>query len=145
MTEAHPGYFQPIGPFHHIGIVTGDLDATVASYAALGFVPGDAVRLAAQNVDIVPIRFGDSWIEILAPLDHESGIGRFLASRGPGFHHVAYLVDDLAGTLTALAARGVELIDETPRIGLHDWRIAFVHPRACGGVLTELIDRSSVE
>ena len=137
--------FQPPGPIHHIGIVTDDLDAAIASYRALGFEPGEPVRVASQNVDIIPIRAGESWIELLAPLDHDSGIGRYLASRGAGFHHVAYLVDDLSGTLAALAGRGVELIDETPRVGFHDWLVAFVHPRACGGVLTELVERASVE
>ncbi len=117
----------------------------IAFYRDLGFTPGDVTRVESQNVDIVPIRAGESWIEILAPLDLDSGIGRFLASRGPGFHHVAYVVDDLTGTLAALAARGVELIDESPRVGFHDWLVAFIHPRACGGVLTELVERSSVE
>lgn len=137
--------FTPPGPIHHIGIVTDDLDAAVAAYRALGFEPGTVTRVESQNVDIVPIQAGESWIELLAPLDHDSGIGRFLASRGPGFHHVAYLVDDLAATLAALAERGVELIDHEPRLGFHDWRVAFIHPRACGGVLTELVERSSVE
>ncbi|MEZ4523967.1 MAG: methylmalonyl-CoA epimerase [Thermomicrobiales bacterium] len=137
--------FHAPGPIHHIGIVTDDLDAAVASYRALGFEAGETTRVESQNVDIVPIRAGESWIEILAPLDHDSGIGRYLASRGTGIHHVAYLVDDLAGTLDALDERGVELIDKTPRVGFHDWLVAFVHPRACGGVLTELVQRSSVE
>ena len=137
--------FIPPGPIHHIGIVTDDLEAAIASYRALGYLPGEPVRVKSQNVDIVPIRAGVSWIEILAPIDHDSGIGRFLASRGSGFHHVAYLVDDLAGTLATLADRGVELIDESPRVGFHDWLVAFIHPRACGGVLTELVERSSTE
>jgi methylmalonyl-CoA/ethylmalonyl-CoA epimerase len=145
MTEAGTGHFQAPGSIHHIGIVTDDLDATVASYRDLGLIPGAVTRVESQNVDIVPIRAGGSWIEILAPLDQDSGIGRYLASRGPGFHHVAYLVDDLASTLVALAERGVELIDESPRVGFHDWLVAFIHPRACGGVLTELVERSSVE
>lgn len=144
MVDDALAHFQPPGSIHHIGIVTDDLDATVASYRALGFTPGDVTRVESQNVDIVPIRAGESWIEILAPLDHDSGIGRYLASRGPGIHHIAYLVDDLAATLSALAARGVELIDEAPRTGFHDWLVAFIHPRSCGGVLTELVERSSV-
>jgi methylmalonyl-CoA epimerase len=137
--------FSPPGPIHHVGIVTDDLTAAVAAYRALGYEPEEPVRLEAQNVDVVPIRAGSSWIELLAPLDQDSGIGRFLASRGPGIHHVAYLVDDLATMLSVLAARGVELIDETPRTGLHNWRVAFIHPRSCAGVLTELVERSSVE
>ena len=145
MTNSQPATFQPPGPIHHIGIVTDDLDAAIAAYRALGYRPGDVVRVESQNVDIVPILAGESWIEILAPIDHDTGIGRFLASRGPGFHHVAYLVDDLAGTLCTLGDRGVELIDESPRVGFHDWLVAFIHPRACGGVLTELVERSSVQ
>lgn len=131
------------GPIHHIGIITDDLDGAIESYRKLGFHPGEEVRLEDQNVDVVPIEVGGSWIELLAPLDYESGLGRFLQSRGPGMHHVAYLVEDLDAYLDALAARGVELIDEKSRIGLHGWKVAFVHPRSCGGVLTELIERAS--
>ncbi len=142
--DPQPSFDGAFGSIHHIGIITDDLQRTVEQYTALGYEPGPVERVEDQNVDVVPIRSGESWIEILAPLDHDSGLGRYLASRGPGFHHVAYLVDDLAETLDALAARGVELIDEEPRIGLHGWRVAFVHPRACGGVLSELVERSSV-
>ncbi len=116
----------------------------MAQYRALGFTGGEVTRVAEQNVDIAALRAGVSWIEILSPVEQDSPIGRFLESRGQGVHHIAYLVDDLAETLAALAAAGVELIDREPRIGLHDWRIAFVHPRACAGVLTELVERSSV-
>lgn len=137
--------FAPPGPIHHIGVITDDLDAAVAAYKALGFEPEEPVRLDEQNVDVVAIQAAGSWIELLAPLDHDSGLGRFLDSRGPGFHHVAYLVDDVNATLKELASRGIELIDEEARTGLHGWRIAFVHPRSCGGVLTELIEWSSVE
>lgn len=135
---------QP-GPIHHIGVITDDLDAAVAAYRALGFEPEQPVRLEDQNVDVVAIRAGESWIELLAPLDHDSGLGRFLAARGPGMHHVAYVVEDLNASLNELAGRGVELIDEKSRTGLHGWRVAFIHPRSCGGVLTELVERSSVE
>jgi methylmalonyl-CoA/ethylmalonyl-CoA epimerase len=137
--------FNPPGPIHHIGVVVEDIDVAVEEYLKLGFTGGEKSRVAEQNVDIAALRAGESWVEILAPIDRDSGIGRFLASRGPGFHHIAYLVDDLAGTLDALAEAGVELIDRQPRVGLHDWRVAFIHPRACAGVLTELVERSSVE
>jgi methylmalonyl-CoA/ethylmalonyl-CoA epimerase len=137
--------FTPPGPIHHIGVVVEDIDATVAEYLTLGFSGGEKTRVAEQNVDVAALRAGESWVEILAPIDRDSGIGRFLESRGPGFHHIAYLVDDLAGTLDALAKAGVELIDSQPRVGLHGWRVAFVHPRACAGVLTELVERSSVQ
>lgn len=133
------------GPMHHIGVVVDDLEAAVAQYRALGFVEAGRERIEEQNVDIVALRAGVSWVELLAPLDHDSALGRFLAKRGAGIHHVAYLVDDLPGTLAALAERGVELIDQAPRVGLHGWHIAFVHPRASAGVLTELVDRASTE
>jgi methylmalonyl-CoA epimerase len=133
------------GPIHHIGVVVEDIDVAVEQYRQIGFTGGEKSRVEEQNVDIAALRAGTSWIEILAPIDSDSGIGRFLASRGPGFHHIAYLVDDLAATLDALAESGVELIDRQPRVGLHDWRVAFVHPRACAGVLTELVERASVE
>lgn len=136
--------FTPPGPIHHIGVVVENIDVAVEEYRTLGFTGGDKTRVEAQNVEIAALRAGESWVEILSPIDRDSGIGRFLASRGPGFHHIAYLVDDLAGTLDALAEAGVELIDRQPRAGLHDWRVAFVHPRACAGVLTELVERSSV-
>lgn len=133
------------GPMHHIGVVVEDLETAVAQYLALGFVEAGRERIEEQNVDIVALQAGVSWVELLAPLDHDSALGRFLAKRGASIHHVAYLVDDLPATLAALAERGVELIDPSPRVGLHGWHIAFVHPRASAGVLTELVDRASTE
>ena len=133
----------PPGPLHHIGIVVPDLAAAVAQYRELGFEDGDITRLEAQNVEIAALRAAESWIELMSPIERDSPIGRFLDTRGAGIHHVAYLVDDLAATLQALSAAGVELIDRQPRRGLHEWLIAFVHPRACAGVLTELVERSS--
>ena len=117
----------------------------MAAYRQLGFLAGAVERLPQQNVEVAAVRAGLSWIELLHPIERDSPIGRFLDARGPGIHHVAYLVDDLEGTLTGLASAGVELIDRAPRAGLHGWRIAFVHPRACAGVLTELVERASVE
>jgi methylmalonyl-CoA/ethylmalonyl-CoA epimerase len=135
--------FVPPGPIHHIGIIVNDLSAAVERYCQLGFTVGERVRVAEQNIDVAPIRAEESWIELISPLDHDSGLGRFLASHGDGFHHVAYLVDDLGATLTWLSGHGIELIDIEPRVGLHGWRVAFVHPRSCAGVLTELVERSS--
>ena len=138
-----PAGLVPPGTIHHIGVIVADLAEAVVAYVSLGFVAGATERLEAQNVDVVALRAGDSWIELICPLDHDSGLGRFLDARGPGMHHVAYLVDDLGGTLTRLASAGVELIDAEPRVGLHGWRIAFIHPRSCAGVLTELVERDS--
>lgn len=85
------------------------------------------------------MRSGSGWIELICPTDPDGPIARFLAKRGEGLHHVAYGVSDLAGKLKELEAAGVRLIDRTPRAGAHGWRIAFVHPESCGGVLTELV------
>lgn len=135
--------FSPPGPIHHIGIVTDDLDTAKVTYERLGFAAGPAEQPEGQGVLVVPFQLGDTWIEILAPTDTESGVARYLESRGPGFHHVAYLVDDIDATLRELASRGVELVDQRAREGLHGWRVAFLHPRSCGGVLTELVERGS--
>lgn len=139
-----PAAFAPPGPIHHIGVIVEDIAVAVAAYEALGFVSTGIERVSEQNVDIAALRAGDSWIEILCPIERDSPLGAFLAKRGPGFHHIAYLVEDLAATLTALDTAGVELIDRTPRTGLHNWRVAFIHPRACSGVLSELVERSSL-
>jgi methylmalonyl-CoA epimerase len=141
----HHHAFMPPGRIHHVGVVVPDLSEAVEEYRKLGFLAGEVVRLAEQNVDVAAIRAEDSWIELISPVEEDSGIGRFLANRGKGIHHVAYVVDDLAETLAGLAAGGVELIDREPRVGLHGWRIAFVHPRSCAGVLTELVERASTE
>ncbi len=132
-----------IGPIHHIGIIVSDLEAAADKYRAMGFIPGEIERVESQNIAAIAMRAGDSWIELVTPLDHDSPLGRFLDSRGEGMHHVAYLVDDIDATLASLAEAGVELIDTTSRIGLHNWRVAFIHPRACAGVLTELVQRDS--
>ena len=133
----------PSGPIHHVGIIVRDLGAAVEKYRALGFQAGDPERLESQNIDAVPLRAGDSWIELISPLDSDSPLGRFLAARGEGLHHVAYLVDDIEATLAQLVSEGVEVIDKQPRVGLHNWRVAFIHPRSCAGVLSELVERGS--
>jgi methylmalonyl-CoA/ethylmalonyl-CoA epimerase len=124
---------------HHIAIVVADLDEATARYRLLGFGSGERFSLPQQAVDVVTFRSGDGWIELIRPTDPEGPIARFLAKRGEGLHHVAYAVPDLEAALDALAAAGVRLIDTVPRVGAHGWRIAFVHPESCGGVLTELV------
>ena len=130
---------------HHVGIVVADLDAAVARYAVLGFGTGERGAVPAQGVEAATFRAGPGYVELIRPTDPEGAIGRFLAKRGDGLHHVAYRVDDLAGTLARLAAAGVRLIDAAPRPGLHGWRIAFVHPESCAGVLTELVEEGTPE
>lgn len=142
-TTPLPG--EPTLALHHVAIVVGDLAAAAAGYAALGFAPGPAVAVPAQGVEVVAFRAGPGWVELLRPTDPAGPIGRFHARRGDGLHHVAYRVPDLAAALARLAESGVRLIDPEPRAGLHGWRIAFVHPDSCAGVLTELVEEPESE
>ena len=126
---------------HHVGIAVRDLDEAVARYGTLvgGTVDHEAV-VPEQGVHAVALRVGDGpLIELLAPTGEDTPVGRFLAKRGPGLHHVAYQVADIEATLATLRAAGVRLIDEAPRAGIRGSRVAFLHPAASGGVLTELV------
>ena len=135
------GALAPIPPrLHHVGVVVADLAAAAAHYAALGFGPGERFEVPEQRIAAVLFPAGPGFIELIQPTDPDGPIARFHAKRGDTVHHVAYQVADLAATLTHLAAAGVRLIDATPRRGLHGWRIAFVHPESCAGVLTELVE-----
>ena len=125
---------------HHVGIAVADLDAAVETYSRLlGAEVEHRDRLEEQGVDAVSLRAGTGRIELLAPLGAETPVGRFLAKRGPGLHHVAYQVPDAEAALDALRAQGVALLDETPRTGIRSSRVAFVHPKSSGGVLTEIV------
>lgn len=124
---------------HHVAMVVTDLDAAAARYGQLGFGEGERTVIPEQGVEVVAFRSGSGWVELIHPLDPQGAIGRFLAKRGEGMHHVAYAVLDLEAALARLEGAGVRLIDRTPRVGLHGWRMAFIHPEACGGVLTELV------
>lgn len=125
---------------HHVGIVVADLDDAVTRYAPLGFRAAERIEVPEQAVRVAVFTAGPGVVELIQPTDPDGPIARYLAKRGEGMHHVAYRVDDLAATLSRLAAAGVRLIDEIPRSGLHGWRIAFVHPESCAGVLTELVE-----
>ena len=125
---------------HHVGIAVSDLDAAVSTYTTLlGGTLEHRDRISEQGVDAASILLGDSRVELLAPTGDDTPVGRFLAGRGPGMHHIAYEVDDVAVALDELAAFGVELIDATPRVGLFGLQVAFVHPDAVHGVLTEVV------
>lgn len=124
---------------HHVALVVHDFDAAIDRYRALGFAGGERFVIPEQAVEVATFAAGPGWIELIHPTDPEGPIARFLAKRGEGFHHVAYAVPDLEGTLAELAAAGLRLIDTSPRRGAHGWRIAFIHPESCGGVLTELV------
>ncbi|MDQ2684132.1 MAG: methylmalonyl-CoA epimerase [Chloroflexota bacterium] len=124
---------------HHIGIVVADLDAAIATYEALGFGEPDRFDIPEQGIRAAFFPLASGSVEIIQPTDPDGAIGRFMAKRGEGFHHVAYEVDDVDATLDRLAKDGVELIDRTHRIGGHGLWIGFLHPRAANGVLTELV------
>jgi methylmalonyl-CoA/ethylmalonyl-CoA epimerase len=124
---------------HHVAVVVADLDEALRRYQTLGFSGGERFVLAEQAVEVATLRSGTGWIELIRPTVPDGPIARFLAKRGEGVHHVAYAVPDLKATLKGLEASGIRLIDAEPRTGAHGWRIAFVHPESCGGVLTELV------
>jgi methylmalonyl-CoA epimerase len=125
---------------HHIGIAVDDLDAAVARYMGLlGATVEERAELEDQGVEAVSLQTGTGRIELLAPVGPDTPVGRFLARRGPGLHHVAFQVDDVAAELARLRQSGVRLIDESPRLGLFGLQVAFVHPEATGGVLAEFV------
>lgn len=124
----------------HIGVAVEDLDAAIALYeGALGMPLVHRETVAEQGVEAVLLDVGDGHVELLAPLGPDTPVGKFLAKKGPGLHHVAYAVSDIEATLEQLKAEGVALIDETPRTGIRDSRVAFVHPKSTGAVLTEIV------
>lgn len=127
---------------HHVGIVVADIDAAVAQYVALGFDDGERFEMTEQGVIAVTYHAGPGYVELIQPTDPDGAIARFMQKRGEGMHHVAYRVDDVQGALDRLGAAGIRLIDATPRRGAHGWRIAFLHPESCNGVLTELVETS---
>ncbi len=123
----------------HVGIAVPDLDAAVSFYRdVLQLEPGPPER--ADGAIIVALPFGEAEVELLAPLAPDTPIGKFLAKRGPGIHHICYRVPDLDAALDACRAAGYRLIDEVPRSGAAGRRIAFVHPKATAGILLELTE-----
>jgi methylmalonyl-CoA/ethylmalonyl-CoA epimerase len=125
---------------HHLGIAVEDLDAAILVYSELfGATLEHRERVEDQGVEAASLRVGESRIELLQPLGPDSPVGRFLAKRGPGMHHMAFEVEDLAAELDRLKARDVLLIDPQPRRGLFGLQVAFVHPEATGGVLAEFV------
>jgi len=125
---------------HHLGVAVEDLDEAVNTYQRLfGAELEGRDTVEAQGVEAAAMRVGDSRVELLASLGEETPVGKFLANRGPGMHHVAYEVTDLRRELADLAEQGVELIDEEPHHGLFGLEVAFVHPDSMHGVLAELV------
>jgi methylmalonyl-CoA epimerase len=127
-------------PLDHVAIAVESIaDAQPLFESLLGANGSPLERIEAQGVAVVFVGVGAGRLELLAPLTPDSSVGRFLARRGPGLHHLAYRVPDLDATLARLAANGIELIDRTPRPGAGGHRVAFLHPRSTGGVLIELV------
>jgi methylmalonyl-CoA/ethylmalonyl-CoA epimerase len=124
----------------HIGVAVEDLDAAIKLYERnfeMELVHRETVE--SQGVEAVLLDVGDGHVELLAPLGDDTPVGKFIAKKGPGLHHVAYAVEDIEAALASLKESGTRLIDETPRTGIRQSRVAFLHPAATGSVLTEIV------
>jgi len=129
------------GAIDHIGVAVENLDAAIGLYKE-GFEMELAHRetVESQGVEAVLLDVGDGHVELLRPLSPDTAVGKFLLRKGPGLHHVAYGVDDIDATLRKLGSVGLELIDSEARVGIRGSRVAFLHPRSTGGVLTEIVE-----
>lgn len=124
---------------NHLGIAASGLDEAMARMAKLfDMVPGHTEEVAEQKVKTAFFPVGESTLEYLESTDPEGPVGKFLAKRGPGIHHVCFEVDDIDAAVAGLLAKGVRMIDQAPRNGAHGCRVAFIHPAETGGVLMEL-------
>lgn len=129
------------GALDHVGVAVCDLEAAISLYeGTFGMEMVHRETVDEQGVEAVLLDVGDSHVELLAPTGPETPVGRFMQSRGGGLHHVAYRVSDIDATLAGLRERNVRLIDAEPRVGIRHSRVAFLHPRATGGVLTEIVE-----
>jgi methylmalonyl-CoA/ethylmalonyl-CoA epimerase len=125
---------------HHLGVAVDDLDAALSTYERLfGAQVEHRATVEDQGVRAVSLRIGDGRVELLEPLGSDTPVGRFLAKRGPGMHHVAFEVGDLPATIAELARAGADLIDQAPREGLFGLEVAFIHPDSLHGVLSEVV------
>ena len=124
---------------HHVGVAVGDLDSAIELYSSV-FGAELTHRASNDELDAAFLRAGEVELELLKPRLEDSPVGKFLARRGPGLHHIAVAVPDIDGAMADVRARGLELIDQEPRVGLHGTRIAFIQPKSVGGVLTELVE-----
>jgi methylmalonyl-CoA/ethylmalonyl-CoA epimerase len=130
----------------HIGVAVADLDAAIALHErTYGMPVAHRETVAEQGVEAVLLDVGENHVELLRPLADDTPVGKFLAKRGPGLHHVAYQVADIDAALARLREQGVRLIDEAPRTGIRGSRVAFLHPSASGGVLTELVEPATFQ
>jgi methylmalonyl-CoA epimerase len=126
---------------HHVGVAVADLDESIELYRdTFGAELVHRTANEKEGLEAAFLRVGDGEIELMSALREDSPVGKFLARRGPGLHHVAYGVADIDAALANARAAGLELIDAEPRMGMHGTRIAFVHPKSVGGVLTEFVE-----
>jgi methylmalonyl-CoA/ethylmalonyl-CoA epimerase len=126
---------------HHVGVAVTNLDESIRLYtSALGAELVHRATNEKEGLEAAFLRVGDGEIELMAALRDDSPVGKFMARRGPGLHHVAYGVTDIDRSLAEAREAGLELIDSVPRIGMHGTRIAFVHPKSLEGVLTEFVE-----
>jgi methylmalonyl-CoA/ethylmalonyl-CoA epimerase len=129
------------GRIDHIGVAVEDIDAALALYEGSFEMPlVHRETVESQGVEAVLLDVGDGHVELLRPLGTDTPVGKFMARNGEGLHHVAYAVEDIDATLERVIAAGVKPIDTTPRVGIRDSRVAFLHPRFTGGVLTEIVE-----
>jgi methylmalonyl-CoA/ethylmalonyl-CoA epimerase len=129
------------GLIDHVGVAVSDLDRALALYeGTFGMPLVHRETVEEQGVEAVLLDVGDGHVELLSPLGPETVVGKFVAKRGEGLHHVAYRVEDIDATLGKLKEAGVELIDAEARVGIRGSRVAFLHPKSTGGVLTELVE-----
>jgi len=130
-----------LGRIDHVGVAVEDLEGAIALYqGTFGMPLAHRETLDEQGVEAALLDVGDGHVELLRPLGPDTPVGKFVAKRGEGLHHVAYAVADIDAALEELRSRGIELIDSEPRMGIRSSRVAFVHPRATGSVLTELVE-----
>jgi methylmalonyl-CoA/ethylmalonyl-CoA epimerase len=129
------------GRIDHIGVAVEDIDAAIDLYAG-SFEMREQHRetVEEQGVEAVLLEVGDGHVELIRPLSADSGVGKFIAKNGPGLHHVAYATEDIESALDRVRDAGFRLIDKQPRVGIRNSRVAFLHPKSTGGVLTELVE-----
>ncbi len=129
------------GRIDHIGVAVEDIDAAIELYRdSFEMELAHRETVESQGVEAVLLDVGEGHVELLAPLGPDTPVGKYLAKNGTGLHHVAYAVEDIDAALKSIAAAGIQLIDSEPRVGIRDSRVAFLHPRSTGGVLTEIVE-----